>query len=256
MGKTEEREFHDRYVTSTEVRSFEGRFYSDAAQIKEENIAFDYLGDLRGKRLLFYGAGGHFSMVRKFVQRGAHVVAIDISPESVALLSTAAEEEGISSSCSPLVMDCESLDLEDESQDVVFARSIIHHLDTDVALKEIFRVLKPSGKLVALEPLGTNPVINIYRRLTPESRTSGEHPLVGKDLRGFEAFFPRTTVHYLYCLSILAYVYRMLDNNEARFVKTFTFLNSVDASLVKLLPLYRYLCWEAVLCCQKGEAAG
>ncbi len=253
MGKQEEVEFHDRFVTTTDLRSFEGKFYSVTAQEKEESLAFEYLGDLSNRRLLFYGAGGHFSMIRKFVQRGALVTAIDISPETIESLKRAVASEGMDAKCTLLVMDCESLQIADSSMDIVFARSIIHHLDTELSLKEIKRVLAPNGKLVALEPLGTNPVINVYRYFTPQSRTRGEHPFVPRDLKLFFRYFGKVHVHYLYFLSIFSYVYRMLDPNDARFVKVFRFLDGIDNALVRGVPLYRYLCWEAILCCQKTE---
>ena len=44
-------------------------------------------------------------------------------------------------------------------------------------LNEISRILKPNGKLLFIEPLGTNPLINFYRKLTPKSRSKDEHPL-------------------------------------------------------------------------------
>jgi ubiquinone/menaquinone biosynthesis C-methylase UbiE len=148
-------------------------------------------------------------------------------------------------------MDCESLDFADESFDFVFARSIIHHLHVDTSLKEIKRVLKPNGKLAVLEPLGTNPLINLYRRLTPNSRTTDEHPLANTDLKMFKDYFPNSEFHYLYFLSILAYFYRMLDGDERRFVKVFSFLNAADDIFLKYIPLYRYLCWDVLLCCHK-----
>jgi SAM-dependent methyltransferase len=255
MGKVEEREFHDRFVTDRDVRSFENRFYSAVAEGNENDIALTYIGDLHGKRLLFYGSGGHFSLIRKFAQLGAEVIAIDISPETVALLKSAIEAEGLQNRATAAVMDCESLDIEDASIDVVVARSIIHHLDVETALREIHRVLKPSGKLTALEPLGTNPFINLYRWFTPASRTTGEHPFVMADVKRVRRYFPDARERYLYCLSLLAYLYRMVDGNERRFATAFSFLNGVDNLLVKCIPPYRYLCWEVLLCCQKTPVA-
>jgi ubiquinone/menaquinone biosynthesis C-methylase UbiE len=252
MAKQEEREFHDRYITGEgNLRSRESRFYSSTAESMETAIALDFLGDLHGKRLLFYGSGGHFSLIRKFVQQGAEVIAIDISPETVAGLRRAIELEGYANQSSAIEMDCESLDFADESFDFVFARSIIHHLNVDTSLKEIKRVLKPDGKLAVLEPLGTNPLINLYRWITPNSRTADEHPLANADLKTFKDYFPESKFHYLYFVSIIAYFYRMLDGNEQRFKKVFLFLNAVDKFFLRLFPPYRYLCWDVLLCCQK-----
>lgn len=250
-NKAEEQSFHDAYVTNAGVRSLESRFYCDTAREREYKISFEFLGDLKGKRLLFYGSGGHFSLIRKFVNLGAQVVAIDISPETISKLAKSIEAEGLQHQCQAQVMDCESLSFRDESFDMVFARSIIHHLDIGRALSEICRVLKQCGKFTVLEPLGTNPIINLYRRLTPDSRTSGEHPLLSRDIVSFATLFRSTKAHYLYCFSLLAYLYRMIDRNEARFEKLFHALCSLDGFLLKIIPRYRYLCWDVLLCCEK-----
>ena len=251
-NKLEEKEFHDTYVTSTETRSLESNFYCAAARELEYEISFDFVGDLHGKKLLFYGSGAHLSLIRKFVQRGADVVAIDISPETIEKLNrTMAEEEELRNRCEAMVMDCESLTFPAASFDIVFARSIIHHLDVCRSLEEISRVLKPCGKFTVLEPLGTNPLINLYRLFTPNARTSGERPLVPSDIEAVGRLFPVTKAHYLYCLSILAYFYRMIDRNEARFNKLFATLCKLDRTFLKTIPGYRYLCWDVLLCCER-----
>ena len=252
VNKLEEKLFHDTYVTSTETRSLESNFYCAAARELEYEISFDFLGDMHGKKLLFYGSGAHLSLIRKFVQRGADVVAIDISPETIDKLNRIiAEEEGLRNRCEAIVMDCESLTFPTASFDIVFARSIIHHLDVGRSLEEIVRVIKPHGRFTVLEPLGTNPLINLYRWFTPKSRTSGERPLVPADIEAVERLFPVTKAHYLYCLSILAYFYRMIDDNEARFNKLFAALCKLDRSLLGIIPGYRYLCWDVLLCSER-----
>jgi len=251
MAKTEERDFHDKYVRSGELRIFESRFYSKEAEAKEKGIALDFLGDLCGKYLLFYGSGAHFSLVREFVRRGAKVIAIDISPASIEKLYEACKREGVQNSVAPLVMDCESLGFGDASIDIVFGRSIIHHLDIDTSLREISRVLKPGGKFAVLEPLGTNPLINAYRRLTPKSRTSGEHPLKNEDFKLFYSYFPKTVSYYFYFFAILAYFYRMVDPEEAHFIRIFKILCSIDDLFLRIIPCYSFLCWDVLLCCEK-----
>ncbi len=76
------------------------------------------------------------------------------------------------------LMDAHQLEYEDETFDVVFGRSILHHLNFDRALQEIHRVLKPQGKILFVEPLGINPVGKLVRALTPFARTIDEKPFI------------------------------------------------------------------------------
>ncbi len=95
-------------------------------------------------------------------------------------------------------------------------------------------------------------MINIYRYFTPASRTTDEHPFVAADLNGFRRYFPNMKLHYLYFLSIGAYLYRMLDGNEKRFASVFRALSAVDNGLLRVIPGYRFLCWDVLICCTKA----
>ena len=63
-----------------------------------------------------------------------------------------------------LVMDAESMKFEDKTFDVVYGSGILHHLNIDKAYRELARVLKPDGVAIFIEPLGHNPLINLYRK--------------------------------------------------------------------------------------------
>jgi SAM-dependent methyltransferase len=52
-----------------------------------------------------------------------------------------------------LTLDVESLDLPDASYDVVLASHVLEHVDDGKALAEIFRVLRPGGRLIAFTPV-------------------------------------------------------------------------------------------------------
>src|SRR3989344_2016907 len=64
------------------------------------------------------------------------------------------------------VKNAERLDYKDNSIDVVCGISILHHLNTERALKEAYRVLKPGGRLFFTEPNLVNPLVflglNLY----------------------------------------------------------------------------------------------
>lgn len=94
------------------------------------------------------------------------------------------------------VMDCHAMSFSDASFGLVCGSGILHHLDLQIALPEIRRVLKQGGRAVFLEPLGHNPVINLYRAATPKMRTADEHPLLRTDLSLISDHFATMTVGY------------------------------------------------------------
>jgi SAM-dependent methyltransferase len=81
------------------------------------------------------------------------------------------------------VMDAHRTTFPDETFDLVVGRSILHHLDWEVALAEVARILKPGGRAVFTEPLGGNPGAKLIRALTPKARTQDERPVVRSQIR-------------------------------------------------------------------------
>lgn len=81
------------------------------------------------------------------------------------------------------LMDANELTFLDESFDVVYGAAILHHLNIDKSINQIYRVLKSGGYILFLEPLNINPFYRIYRKLNPKERTPDEHALVYKDLK-------------------------------------------------------------------------
>ena len=80
------------------------------------------------------------------------------------------------------LMDAHKLDFDNSSFDLVFGTGILHHLDLDVSLMEINRVLKKDGVFIFLEPLNINPVSKLIRFLTPKARTVDERPFGFKEI--------------------------------------------------------------------------
>jgi ubiquinone/menaquinone biosynthesis C-methylase UbiE len=81
-----------------------------------------------------------------------------------------------------ILMDAHDLQFEDETFDFVYGDAILHHLNMVPALDEIFRVLKPNGKILFVEPLDINPVGKLVRSLTKKARTADEQPLRLRDI--------------------------------------------------------------------------
>ncbi len=99
---------------------------------------------------------------------GCEFYGLDISPEAIKKAEAAARELGFNATC--LVADAENTTLEGDSFDVIIGSGILHHLNLDNALAELRRITRKSGCCVFTEPLGYNPMINLFRTPLKNSR--------------------------------------------------------------------------------------
>ena len=106
--------------------------------------------DLSGMTIVDIGCAAGVSAAL-LAQRGAHVIGIDISPELIKQAGELWPE--YADSIEFKVGDAEALELEDASVDYCFFGGVLHHFpEKDRVYQEAFRVLKPGGKLISLEP--------------------------------------------------------------------------------------------------------
>jgi len=195
-----ERQFHD-HAFEHGTRSKVSGFYR---VLEHCSTAYgERLGALTGAgvEVLEYGCGvgtDAFSLAG----RGAVVSAIDISAEGIRQTAARAETEGLRVDCRQ--MNAEALEFDAGSFDVVCGRGILHHLDLRRGYDELRRVLRPGGVGLFMEPLGHNPLINVFRRATPSLRTPDEHPLVLADFELAERYFGRVEVAFYGLFPLLA----------------------------------------------------
>lgn len=204
-----------------------------------------------GARVLEIGCGqdtNSFYMVR---QGAREVTGIDISSVAIAEAKERAAGEGVNG-VNFCVMDAEALDFPDNSFDLVCGVAILHHLDLAKSVGEIARILKPTGTAVFLEPLAHNPLINLYRRLTPHLRTEDEHPLTMADLRGFEQLFERVDTQFFHLLSLSMAPCYWLPGHE----KLVRIMDTSDRVLFRMAPFLRRYAWTAGLIFSKPRRAG
>jgi ubiquinone/menaquinone biosynthesis C-methylase UbiE len=110
-------------------------------------VIFKLIGSVDGKRVLDAGCGNGY-LSRLLSKKGAKVVGIDISRRSIEIARAIENEAPLGikyhvGSLSNLSF------LEDESFDIIISNIVLPGLqDIDNAIKEMYRILKPKGKLV------------------------------------------------------------------------------------------------------------
>lgn len=246
INKESEKQFFNR-TFEFGARKPVSKFYAVVKTSREYYEKFLF-SNCYNKKVLEYGCGTS-SYAFPLTKHGGDVVGIDISDVAIKLAKERAKKEGLDILF--LVMDANAMQFEDNSFDLVCGTGILHHLQLHKALIEVTRVLKLEGRAIFIEPLGHNPAINLFRKLTPRFRTRDEHPLTVKDLEFMKELFYEVNCHFFHLFSLLAVPFR----NSKRFSSLVKALDNFDRKLFEWLPILRPLAWQVVIILKKPKKA-
>jgi SAM-dependent methyltransferase len=230
-----ERDFHNEMYASDRSRGDQAKYYW-AVRDGLADYRRSYHELARGRDVLEYGCGDSRSFLT-LAPIVRSLEAIDISDAIITQL----QSENVHDNVSHHVMDAMNMTFPDNSFDVVFGSGIIHHLETEVAVREVARVLRPGGRAIFWEPLGLNPLINVYRCLTPQARTPDEHPLVPGDFATIAQYLDLEVQYY--GLSTLATV----PLRNRKFGEALLRLGRRADKALFALPGVRHLAWHALV---------
>ena len=113
-------------------------------------------------------------------------------------------------------------------------------------LDEIFRILKPNGTLLFIEPLGTNPIINLYRKFTPKARSKDEHPLINKDILLIQKKYKDVKIRYYGFLTL--FFFPFYKNPQKSYL--FKALKNIDQFLFRF-KICRIMAWSILISAKK-----
>ncbi len=123
-----------------------------------------------GEQILEIGCGTGLFTRKFFAATKASITAIDISQD---LLD---EAKQLLPEANFKLDNAMQLSFANESFDVVFGSSVLHHLEFDSSLKEIYRVLKKGGRMIFAEPNMLNPQIFIQKNIPFIKKWLGDSP--------------------------------------------------------------------------------
>ena len=162
------RESADQAETIWNWDSPSGRRRAD----RRARIFVDEGGLSAGRLALELGCGtGIF--LEKVAPAGARIVGLDLSAD---LLAKARARLVAVTNVVLHRGNAERMPYAPSSFDTVYGSSVLHHLDLDRALGEVFRVLRPGGRCVFTEPNILNPQVAIMFQLGLTKRYFGVSP--------------------------------------------------------------------------------
>jgi SAM-dependent methyltransferase len=242
--KRRELEFHDQHRdrSLTEEKLDQDTYeklYGNRKFYAATALSNSYLDDWirvhsKDKVLLDYACGDGSTAIKAAKAGAKLAIGLDISAQSIENAKRDALKAGVEANTYFVQADAENTKLPDNCIDSVVCSGMLHHLDLSFAFPELRRVLVPGGKLLAMEALDYNPIIKLYRMMTPAMRTDWEkaHILDMSDIRFAKRFFDVGEVKFWHIASIFSpYLPKMLP-----------LLNGIDAVLTKT-PLLKYLAW-------------
>jgi len=238
-----EKEFHNRLQSQSKQR-FENVFYK--AIFNAWDDFFKYLNtNAKNSEVLDYGCGVGPIMEKVVKFKPKKITGIDISDVSI----NKAKQKFLNSNLKVelLVDNCEKTKFEDNRFDIVYGLGILHHLQISKCIDEIARILKPKGTLLFIEPLGTNPFINLYRVLTPKSRSKDEHPLIQRDFDIIKSKFKDLNLKYYGFLTLIFFPFYKSKSGSI-FLNT---LVKIDQLLFKIKFL-RIFAWSVLITAKKN----
>jgi len=245
-----EQEYHESEDFLRDENSLIVAVYASGVFDKANTHFMSALGNIHGMRVLDYGCGTG-EVTQQLRQRGALVTGFDISETRLVDAKKRLSIDIDNPSANFTVAAAEVLPFVDNSFDAVFGKQILHHLELSIAIPEIVRVLRPGGRAVFLEPLIHNPLLETYRRLTPQLRSPTEKALSMYDLQMIGEHFSKWT-HKEFCfLSVLPVLLEALFARKISLTSVRLWLERIDQNLVKKLPFIGRYYWETIMVLEK-----
>jgi ubiquinone/menaquinone biosynthesis C-methylase UbiE len=241
--KIKELEFHDRDRDTSKIQESKAtdtyeKFYGNTKYYSTTKRSNDFVKnwiqlECKDKIFLDYACGNGGNAIHAASSCAALSIGFDISGVSVSNARNSAKERALSNIVF-FQADAENTKLPDNSIDTIICSGMLHHLDLSYALPEMRRILKPGGKVLAVEALDYNPAIKLYRALTPDMRTEWEkaHILNFKDVEFASRFFDVANVHYWHICGYLG----------GKFPILFKYLDMLDR-IFEHIPYVQRMAW-------------
>lgn len=228
------------------IKNCSGKFVIDPGNFSKEKIdLIKEIFPIKNKKILDFGSGrGEFSVA--LAKLGGIVIGIDVGEDLIELSKQIAKINNVK--CDFIVGNIRRLPFEDNVFDFVIGTAILHHLSKQGvvdSLSEAYRVLKPGGRALFIEPIENSKLFNFIQNLFPVGKRPSilnkrkwkdylesvdDRPLSNNELMSARGSFASAEFKYY---GLLVRLFRLFPNKKFR-----SFLEAVDSFLThKYSPL-------------------
>ena len=195
----------------------------------------------KGKIVLDYACGIGENAIKAAEAGAEFVIGLDISDVSVKLCNENAQSANVTLNTRFVQGDCEATEFPDNAFDTIICCGMLHHLDLEIAFTELRRILKPGGKILCVEALANNPLIQWYRNTTPNMRTEWEaqHILKFSTLNFSKQWFTLGEVRFWHLASIPSALIPIAPIRNA----VISAGDIIDSVLLRI-PLVQRMAWQ------------
>jgi len=209
------------------------------------------MGNCQNKKVLDFGCGqGTFSVFP--TQSGAEVVGVDISSKSLEFSKERARRGNLLEKTNFIKGDCEDLPFEERSFDIILSYGTLSCLDVKRAYLEMSRVLKADGKVIIVDTLGYNPILNLNRWIKYKrglrTRQTVENILKMGDVYLANRYFEK--IESIKFFDFTTVFLASLTRNKNWWGWLFRALKKIDDALFEL-SFFRYLAFKVVFVLSK-----
>ena len=229
-----------------ELRQSEGPIYATLSPVLIERHITSKLGQIEGKTVVECGCGTG-QLLASIAELGARSYGFDISEGMVDLARKTLAKAGLNDRVTIETMTLEHTRYADDTFDLVVGVAVLHHTDLLESREEVRRILKPGGRGLFFEPMRGNPVISLFRSLTPRLRTPTEVPFSVRDIAFFMEPFAGRASQEVYLTGLLSLGVLALTKSRRVFGLLARLTDPLDRTLLALIPYLRRLCGFTVL---------
>ena len=165
-----------------------------------DDLFFSLVGEhIRGKAGLEVGCADGLASRSAFELGAQYVLGIDVSQDFISKAKSLEKPGRLEFRCADAGKAINGI------FDVIFGRSILHHIDYRSVLKNLFdNNLNAHGIMVFMEPLGGNPLIRLYSAFAHSAHTPDEQSFLRSDLAWFRSQYAHAKIYPYNLISLPA----------------------------------------------------